>query len=268
MNTLVVTILKILAVVGFGYALLCLFIYAVQERLIFVPHIDPPGAAYDTRSAAEDIWLPVENATLHALWFRYPDPRGIILYFHGNGGTLRSWVAVAPDLVERGYDLLLVDYRGYGRSTGQISGEDQLHADMTAVYDWAVARYPETQIVLYGRSLGSSFATRLAATRNPGLLILESPFYSLEALARRQFPWAPSFLLKYPLRTHEWIGQVRCPIVIIHGTDDTVVPFTHSEQLANLVTAPLRFHRIEGGGHNNLATFAAYHAAIDAALTQ
>ncbi|WP_299758030.1 alpha/beta hydrolase, partial [uncultured Chloroflexus sp.] len=95
---------------------------------------------------------------------------------------------------------------------------------------------------------------------------LESPFYSIETLARRMFPWVPSVLLKYPLRTHSWIDRVRCPAVIIHGTADTVIPFSDGEQLAAHITAPLAFYRVTGGGHNNLATFDLYHHALDAAL--
>jgi hypothetical protein len=137
---------------------------------------------------------------------------------------------------------------------------------MAAVYDFVRARYPEEQIILYGRSLGSGLATRLAAENAPQQLILESPFYSLEAIARRQFPFVPPFVLKYPLRTYEWISQVDCPITIVHGTADNVVPYADGERLREHIAAPLRFQRIEGGGHNDLELFREYHAAMDAAL--
>ncbi|HMQ29446.1 MAG TPA: alpha/beta fold hydrolase [Chloroflexaceae bacterium] len=260
------TILRLLALAAAGYALLCALVYLMQERLIFFPERDPPGTRYAFGAPAQEQFIPVEGSQLHALLFRAPEPRGVILYLHGNAGSLRSWGAVAPDFVARGYDVLLVDYRGYGQSGGRIAGEAQLHADMAAVYAWVAARYPEEQIVLYGRSLGSALAARLAAERAPRLLILESPFYSLEAIARRQFPFVPPFLLKYPLRTWRWMGQVRCPVVLIHGTADEVVPFADGERLAASVTTPLRFHRVAGGGHNDLARLPAYWAAIDEAL--
>lgn len=260
------TILRLLALAAVGYTILCALIYAMQERLIFFPERDPPGTRYLFGVPVEEQHIPVEGAQLHALLFRAPEPRGVILYLHGNAGSLRSWGAVAPDFVARGYDVLLVDYRGYGQSSGSIAGEAQLHADVAAVYAWVAARYPEEQIVLYGRSLGSGLAVRLAAERRPRLLILESPFYSLEAIARRQFPFLPPFLLKYPLRTWSWIGQVRCPVVIIHGTADEVVPFADGERLSASVTAPLRFHQVENGGHNDLSGLPAYWAAIDEAL--
>jgi hypothetical protein len=259
-------ILRVLALIAVGYALLCALLYLAQERLIFFPERDSPGTRYAFGVPADELFLPVEGAQLHALLFRAPEPRGVILYLHGNAGSLRTWEAVAPNLVARGYDVLMVDYRGYGQSTGRIAGEAELHGDMAAVYAWLSARHPEEQIVLYGRSLGSGLATRLAAERRPRLLILESPYHSLEAIARRQFAFIPPFLLKYPLRAYQWVGQVRCPVVIVHGTADAVVPFADGERLATSVNASLRFHPVEGGGHNDLGRFPAYQAAIDEAL--
>jgi uncharacterized protein len=260
------TILRLLLLLGCSYLLICALVYVAQERLIFFPERDPPGTRYSFGIPLEEVWLPVDDATLHALWFRVAEPQGIILYFHGNAGSLRSWGGVAPDLVTYGYDLLIVDYRGYGQSSGQIRNEAQLYADAAAAYAWVRERYPEEQIVLYGRSLGSAPAARLAAEGQPRMLILESPFYSLEALARRQFPWAPPFLLKYPLHTHRWAPQVRCPVLIVHGAADPIAPIADAERLAATIGAPLRFVAIPGGGHNDLAAFPTYHTALAAAL--
>lgn len=247
-------------------ALPLLFVYALlfvmQESLIFFPQRDGPGTSYEFGLPVEELFVAVDGAELHALHFRTADPQGVVLYLHGNAGSLHSWGAVAPDLVTHGYDLFIIDYRGYGQSSGRITSEAQLHTDMARVYDHVQTLYPEDQIVLYGRSLGTPLAARLAADNNPRLLILESPFYSLEVLARRQFPFVPGFLVKYPLRTHEWIAWVQCPVVIIHGRDDAIVPFADGERLQAHVRAPLSFYAIDGGGHNDLSLFPAYHAAL------
>ncbi len=161
---------------------------------------------------------------------------------------------------------LIVDYRGYGQSTGRITSETQLHADAEAAYAWLCASYPEEQIVLYGRSIGSGLTVRLAAQHQPGLLILESAFASLAAIARRRFPWLPPFLLKYPLRNQRWIGRVRCPIVMIHGTDDPVVPYTDSLRLSRFIRAPLQLFPIPGAGHADLVSCPAWQQAIAQAL--
>lgn len=260
------SMLQLPGVIAIGYALICAAIYAFQERLIFFPEFDPPGTQYHFGWPVDEVLIPVEGATLHGLWFRTTDPQGVILYFHGNGGSLRSWGAVAPDFVIRGYDVVMVDYRGYGQSTGSISSEAQLLADAEVIYAWVRARYPEHQIVLYGSSLGTSLASWLAAHHRPRLLILESPLYSVEAIARRQFPWVPGFLLKYPLRSHTWIGLVQCPVVIFHGTHDPVIPYSDGERLATAVTAPLSFYRLEGGLHVDSARFSVYHMVLDQVL--
>lgn len=260
------SILRMLTLFIVAYVMVCAMIFFWQEQLIFFPEKNSPGTRYDFGVPVEEVWLPVDGATLHALWFRAAESRGAILYLHGNGGSLRGWGAVAPDLVAYGYDLLMIDYRGYGQSSGRISSEAQLYADVSVAYAWLQERYPAEQLIIHGRSLGTALAVRLAAEHQPRLLLLETPFYSLEAIARRQFPWAPSFLLKYPLRSHTWIDQVRSPVVIIHGTNDRIVPFADGERLAAAVSAPLDFVAIPGGDHNNLATFPAYWAALDQAL--
>jgi hypothetical protein len=257
---------RVLLVFVLGYALLCVALYFFQERLMFFPERDGPNTVYHFGLPFSEIFIPVEGATLHALHFPAPQAKGVVLYLHGNAGSLHTWGMVAPDLVQHDYDVLIVDYRGYGKSSGTISSEAQLHRDVDAVYSYLLARYPAEQIVVYGRSLGSGLVTRLAAMQPVRMLILESPFYSLEELARQQMPFAPSFLLKYPLRTYTWIGQVSSPVVIFHGREDEVVPFAMGERLRAYVTAPVTFIAIEGGGHNDLALFPAYHAGLAAAL--
>ncbi len=248
------------------YGMLCLGFYFGQERFIFTPDRDPAGVSYDFGWPVEEIFLPVTDATLHTLWFRVDHPRGVVIYFHGNGGSLKQWGDRALTLAQRGYEVVMADYRGYGQSTGFISNEEQLFADARTVYNWARERYPERQIVLYGSSLGTAFASRLAAEYQPRLLVLESPFYSLEELAGWYMPLVPTMLLKYPLRSHDWIGQVRCPVIIFHGTDDVIIPYDHAERLATLVQAPLTFYRIEGGGHVDFAQYRVYQTALDSAL--
>ncbi|MFV9507115.1 MAG: alpha/beta hydrolase [Oscillochloridaceae bacterium umkhey_bin13] len=258
--------LLLLGLITLTYLGMCGLIYLRQEQMIFFPRQDPPDTSYDFGRPVSEVWLPVAGARLHALWFQVPEPQGVILYLHGNADTLRNWGPEAASLTDFGYDLFIVDYRGYGQSSGTINGEAQLHADMDVVYGWVRERYPADQIVVYGRSLGTGLATRLAAINQPGLLILESPYYSMELLARRQVPWAPLFLLKYPLRSYRWIGQVQSPVVIFHGTADELIPFEDSQRLATYVTAPLTFYALEGGGHGGLQRFTLYHEGLQAAL--
>lgn len=265
------TVLRLLLFVLVVYGLISLIVYYLQERLIFLPESNGPGTRYSFGLPFEEVRIPVDGAILHGLYFHAGDfhggdAKGVIVYFHGNAGSLRTWGGVAPDLVARGYDVFIVDYRGYGQSTGQITSELQLHRDMDKVYALARTRYEPEKIILYGRSIGSPLAARLAAQEPVGLLILETPFYSLEVVARRQLPILPMSLLKYPMKTHAWLEHVESPVLILHGTADEVIPFADGERLLFHVRTPASFHAIEGGRHNDLARFPAYHAALDVAL--
>lgn len=243
----------------------CLFTLIVgcsQENLIFFPEILPPDYKYTFSEPFEEATVPVEGATLNAVLFKAANAKGVILYFHGNAGSLRTWGDVARDFTSRGYDILIPDYRGFGKSTGSISNEKQMLADGLAVYGYLKKSYPENRIIMYGRSIGTGVATFVARSGKPRMLILESPFFSLTDLAAYHYPFLPkaliSLFLKYPFRTDLWIPEVACPVYLIHGTRDDIIPFDASARLEPLIKSPHKLIRIEGGGHNNLSDYSAY----------
>lgn len=258
--------LTALALAGLGYALVCGLLYAYQERLIFYPEVTAADFEYAFPHPHDEVAFEVEGATIHALHFRADGPRGAVLYLHGNAGSLSSWGSVASGFLERGYDVLIPDYRGYGKSTGEVTSERMLLQDAAEAYEYLERYHPEDRIVVYGRSLGTGIATYLAATENPRMLILESAYYSLSDLARRQFPFLPPVLLKYPLRTDLWIADVSCPIYLFHGTRDGFIPYESSERLLPRVAAEHRLFAIRGAGHNDLGEFAEYHERLDEIL--
>ncbi|WP_430966433.1 alpha/beta hydrolase [Spongiimicrobium sp. 2-473A-2-J] len=250
--------------------LLLTMLYFIQEKLIFLPTRLPADYGYTFRSDFEELFLPTEDgARLNALHFKQPGSQGVILYFHGNAGDLSRWGTVAPLFMEKGYDVLVMDYRTYGKSTGKLS-EAALHKDAQRFYDYLLQRYNENQIVLYGRSLGSGVAARLASGNQPAQLILETPYYSLMDVAQERFPFLPmKWLLKYKLPSHSYVQEVTCPITIFHGTDDRVVPYGSGQRLFEAIPGPQkRMYTIEGGGHNNLIDFRPYHDGIDTVLGQ
>ncbi|HPC33417.1 MAG TPA: alpha/beta fold hydrolase [Syntrophales bacterium] len=242
-----------------------------QERLLFYPEVLPPDYRYTFPVPCREINIPVAGAVLNALHFPVADARGIILYLHGNAGSLRTWGEVAGDFTSRGYELFIYDYRGFGKSTGRIDGESQLLADARAVYEYLRKFAPAQRIVIYGRSIGTGMAAYIAREAKPQLLILESPFYSLTDLAARHYPLLPrrllALVLKYPFPTHQWLPGVACPVYLIHGTKDAVIPYDDAARLATLLRPPSGLIRIEGGGHNDLNEFGAYDRALDRILT-
>ena len=167
---------------------------------------------------------------------------------------------------EKGYDVLVMDYRTYGKSTGELS-EAAFYKDAQFCYNYLLNHYTEDKITLYGRSLGTGIASYLAAENNPKQLILETPYYSIEDVAKSRFPMFPvKYLLKYKFPTHQFLPKANCLVTILHGTDDSVVPYSSSRKLLDLNIKNLNYVTIKGGNHNNLIEFEEYHKSIKSLL--
>jgi hypothetical protein len=159
----------------------------------------------------------------------------------------------------------MLDYRGYGKSTGSIDSEAQLHADAQAVWDDVAPRYKGRRVVFYGRSLGTGLAAELAAKVQPDLTMLVSPFTSMIALAKQHYPWVPEAVLRYPLRTDQQVARIRTPVLLLHGDRDQLIPLAHSQALLPLVPTA-RLVVVPGAGHGDLQAFDSYKQAVLEAL--
>jgi pimeloyl-ACP methyl ester carboxylesterase len=134
---------------------------------------------------------------------------------------------------------------------------------MQFVYTALAKEYPEDKMIVYGRSIGSGFAAKVASDNNPCLLLLDAPYYNFTRVVERFLPVLPlRFVLRYHLRTNIWIRKVRCPVYILHGTRDWLIPIKHSIALQKLDPRKITLIRIHGGGHNNLPLFPDYHNFI------
>ncbi|MDP1762595.1 MAG: alpha/beta fold hydrolase [Sediminibacterium sp.] len=243
-----------------GYLLLVAIVYFVQERFIFKPEKLPQNFEYKYEAPFEELFFKVApGISINGLHFYCTDPKGLILYFHGNSRSIKGWAKYAKDFYRYGYDVVLVDYRGFGKSTGKRSEKEML-ADMQFVYKKLNEKYAEHHILVYGRSLGSGFATKIAADNIPRYLILDAPYFSFIKLMERFTPFLPHrWFLRYHLRTDRWISKVNCHTYIIHGTRDRLIPIKHSENLQKINPHKITLIRIHGGGHNNLPSFNEYH---------
>ncbi|MEI9957187.1 MAG: alpha/beta fold hydrolase [Ferruginibacter sp.] len=187
---------------------------------------------------------------------------GLILYFHGNSRSIKGWAKYAKDFYRYKYDVVLVDYRGFGKSTGKRNEQDMLK-DMQFVYDTLAATYPQSHLIVYGRSLGSGFAAKLAADNSPRYLILDAPYFSFRKTIERFLPILPvKYILRFHLRTDKWLPKVNCHTYILHGTKDRLIPISNSEKLQALNPRKITLIEIIGGKHNNLPTFPEYHNFI------
>ena len=252
------------------YVLLVLALYFFQESFIFLGEPLPADYQYSFSSPFEEIdYTMTDGAIINALHFRSDQSKGIIYYHHGNAGNLARWGGIVQYFVQFGYDVLVYDYRGYGKSTGHRS-EALMHQDAQFIYDQLKTSWNEDQILVYGRSLGSGLACQLASNNTPGKLILETPFYSLKSIAQWRFPFLPtSLLVSYNMLNWKNLQQTTSPIYIFHGTDDGVVPYWSGEKLYESVPkGQAAFTTIEGAQHNNLIDFEAYRQEIEQILTQ
>lgn len=243
-----------------GLIALSILLYFVQDQFIFKPEKLPANFKFHYDAPFDELFFDIEpGVSINGLHFYVKDPFGLILYFHGNSRSIKGWAKYSKDFYRYQYDVVLVDYRGFGKSTGKRS-EPKMLSDMQFVYSRLAERYPENHILVYGRSLGSGFAAKIASENKPRYLILDAPFYNFQKVVERFLPVLPvKYVLRYRLRTDKWIKRVNCHTYIIHGTKDRLIPIRHSEKLQRLNPHKITLIRITGGGHNNLSSFTEYH---------
>ncbi len=257
--------LSILLIVVVVYLVVSIIIYYLQDYLLFKPEKLPKDYqfAYDNQEIEEYNMETRDGAVINGLRFKSKEPKGVVLYLKGNSKSIKGWGKFAVDFTRHNYDVIMVDYRGFGKSTGSRS-QKAIKRDLQLVYDKLKEMVPEHKIILYGRSLGSGFATKLASMNHPRMLILDAPYYSMTKVTKRYMPFMPlSILLKYPLPTYKWLKYVECPIHIIHGTADKLIPYNTSVKLSKIKPELTRLYTVIGGGHKNMNSFESYHKMLD-----
>ncbi|QOI96802.1 MAG: alpha/beta hydrolase [Flammeovirgaceae bacterium] len=261
--------LKWLAILGLVVTIISvILIFFFQDALIFQAEKLNPDFAYSFQTPFEEISISTHDGeVLNALLFSPPDSsKGLIIYFHGNSGSLKRWGAIASELTRYNYTVLAFDYRGYGKSTGKPN-EHGLYADADAIWQWAHENLKPAKLILFGRSLGSAVASYLAAKTNPDLLVLETPFDNLQGAVNPVFrPLVRIFPLRYTFPTIDRLAQVPCKKLIFHGTADRIVSIHSALKLKSVLSPHDEFIIIEGGTHDNLSGFQLYQAKLVEAL--
>ncbi len=246
-----------------GYAIAVLLVFFFQEKFIFKPEKLKADFLYKYDTPFRELDFEVEpGVRINGLHFHNEQPHGLVLYFHGNTRSIKGWARYAKDFFRYNYDVVLVDYRGFGKSTGKRSEKDML-SDMQFVYEKLHKEFGEQHLIVYGRSLGSGFATKVASDNHPRFLILDAPYFNFKKVIERFLPFLPiRLMLRYHLRTDIWIKKVSCHTYILHGTKDWLIPVSNSENLQALNPKKITLIRIHGGGHNNLPSFNEYHSFV------
>jgi uncharacterized protein len=245
-----------------GYVLLVAVLFFGERRLLYHPIATRISPAQAGLPQAEEVVLDTSDGEKLVAWHVPPrNGKPVVIYFHGQGEIVPWRVERHRATVADGNGLIAVNFRGYGGSTGTPT-EAGLHRDAEAAYAFAVARYAPSRLVLWGHSLGTGVAVKLAATKPVGKLILEAPYSSIADIAARRFPYVPvRWLMKDQFHSDEWIGNVHLPLLIMHGAHDNVISIALGRRLFALANEPKRFIAYPQGGHIDLDDYGAGAAA-------
>lgn len=244
---------SLLAVLALGYGAVGLFVWAAQDRLIYFPERELATTPRAYGFAYEDVWLTTEDGVRAHGWFvPAPSARATLLFLHGNGGNISHRLEKIAIFRRLGLNVLIVDYRGYGRSEGKPN-EEGTYRDARAAWRYLTQTrgLAASTIVVYGESLGGAVAARLGTEHTPRALIVESSFTSVPDLGAEIYPWLPVRLLaRYAYPAKDSLTQVQGPVLIVHSRDDEIVPFHHGERLFAAAREPKHLLEIRGG-HND-----------------
>jgi fermentation-respiration switch protein FrsA (DUF1100 family) len=247
--------LKLFFVVAAGYALLVVVVYFMQGRMLYLAHV--PGRTLSMTPA--DVGMDYQDAsietadgvTLHGWFIPGPSTR-VLLFFHGNAGNISHRLGSIRQFQDLGLSVLIIDYRGYGQSEGRTT-ESGMYRDADATWRYLVESRGTVadDIVIFGRSLGASVASWLAAQHQPLALIVESAFTSVPDIAQEVYPWLPArWLSRFRHATRDHVQDVRCPVLVVHSSDDEIIPFHHGEAIFAAAHEPRTLLAIRGG-HND-----------------
>ena len=250
------TLISLLTIAASIFVLLSLALYLLQGKMVFLANM--PGRALT--ASPGDMGLEYENVALvtsdderlHGWYVPATNRRGVVLFFHGNAGNISHRLDSIGIFHQLGLDTLIIDYRGYGQSTGKPT-EQGTYLDAEAAWSYLVDErgIPADEIIIFGRSLGGAIGAWLGAQHTPAAVIIESSFTSGVDMARRLYPFLPARLitrLRYPVA--EYVSQLDCPVLVVHSRDDEIIPFEMGRSVYAAVKQRKSFLELRGD-HNN-----------------
>ena len=266
------TFLRVLALVAALYVAFVALLYVMERTFLYPAASERATAAQAGLPGFQDLTLTTVDGERLVAWWKPPEPgRSVVIYFHGNGGSLWNRRFRAQLLTEDGRGLLMVSYRGYSGSTGSPT-ETGLREDARTAYAWAVERIEPKRVVLYGESLGSGVAVRLASERPIGGVILEAPYTSTADIAKLTYWFVPvELLMRDQFRSIDLIDNIKSPLLILHGEGDGLIPIRLGRKLFDAAREPKRFVSLPGVSHvdvlegGGLAPVRAFLEGIEAA---
>lgn len=235
------------------YLLYVGYVYFNQGEMIFMANKLPKDYKFEFNQDFEELNITsFDNKKLNGLLFKTPNPKGLVFYVHGNAGSLDSWGSIAKNYTDLGYDIFILDYRGFGKSEGEIENQDQVFQDLIFAYNKLITKYDRNKVVIIGYSIGTGLATYLASIENPKKLILQAPYFNFLELSSGRVPFVPDFLKKFKFETNKYIVKVKSPIYIFHGNKDQVISYDNSIRLQKLIKPIDKVFILNGQNHLNI----------------
>lgn len=251
------------------YSLGGVVFYFLQDYILFHPVTLKREHNYNFKQAHKDLSIPINQEEEINLVDFLPGgtvKKGIVLYFHGNKKNISWYADYMPLFTQKGYEVLMIDYPGFGKSKGRLS-EKKLYDWALQVYKLAISRYPADSIIIYGKSMGTGIAAELASIRDCKRLILETPYYDFPAVVSHYLPIYPvRWMLHYHIPTHTYLESVTAPVSIFHGNSDWVVSYSNSKKLSREFKPGDELVTIDGGSHNNLFKYDLARKKLDSLL--
>jgi alpha-beta hydrolase superfamily lysophospholipase len=245
-------------------------LYFLQDYILFHPVTLKQDHNYSFPEPHRDISIAInEKDTLNLVDFSVTDTvtRGVVLYFHGNKRNISWYSKYIPYFTRHGYQVLMIDYPGFGKSTGKLT-EKKLYDWALQVYKIAIKRFAADSIIIYGKSMGTGIASQLASIRDCKRLILETPYYDFPSVVSHYLPIYPArWMLHYDLPTYEYLKNVSAPVTIFQGTKDRLVTYKNAKRLNPFLKQADEFITVQGAGHNNLYTFKEVTGKLDSLLS-
>lgn len=247
-------------------------LYYLQDTFLFHPKSLPPAHEFNFKTAFTEFRIPVNKTDTISMIKFFPKQgtlkRGLVIYFHGNMENAEYYGSFTNEFTKYGYEVWMPDYPGYGKTTGERN-EKKMYDHAWLVQKLAMNNYRSDSIIIYGKSLGTGIAAYTASISKCRLLVLETPYYSITDLfAHYAWMYPVSLMVKYKIPTWQFLEDVKAPVIIFHGTDDKIIPYSCAEKLKKSMKAGDRFVTIENAKHNDIADYDVYKKIMDSLLSR
>ena len=266
MKPILIRWIKILIIV---YCLAGIAIYYLQDYLLFRPEAVNRNYKYDFPLKNKEVNIPyTSRSNINIIQFlpAVSPPKGVVLYFHGNKMNISRYSRYSGMFTSNGYEVWMIDYPGYGKSTGDFT-EQQLYDWALLLYKLARVHYSRDSIIIYGKSMGTGIAAQLASVRDCRNLILETPYYNFPSIiGSYAFIYPVNNMIRFKIPTWQFLQQVTAPVNIFHGTNDWIIPLRNARKLIPFLKPSDQFTIIENGRHNDLPDFPVFLQKLDSLL--